>query len=133
MDQALGIYRQIGNRHGQAETLNEKGTLHQVSGELALAQDSHQQALELARAIGSSPAEAGALAGLGRCALAAGRTAEGAAGLRQALEIFQRLGAAEATDISAELNALPYGYRLFIQAVLLQNAARACRRPAPGR
>lgn len=35
------------------------------------------------------------------------RTAEGEAGLRQALAIFQRIGAAEAADVSAELDALP--------------------------
>jgi hypothetical protein len=41
-----------------------------------------------------------------RCALAAGRTAGAQAGLRQAREIFQRIGAAEAADVSAELDAL---------------------------
>jgi len=103
-ERALGISRQIGHRVGEAEALNEKGTLHLVSGERALAEGCHQQALEVARAIASSGDEAHALAGLGRCALAAGRTAEGEAGLRQALAIFERIGAAEAADVSAELD-----------------------------
>ena len=47
------------------------------------------------------------LAGLGRCARAPGRTAEAGKTLRQALAIFQRIGAAEAADVSAELDALP--------------------------
>jgi hypothetical protein len=51
--------------------------------------------------------EARALAGLGRCARAAGRTAEAEDRLRQALAILRRIGAAEAADISAELDALP--------------------------
>ena len=106
LEQALGIFRDLGDRGGEAEALNEKGTLHRVSGDLAQARACHQQALEQARAIASFRTEAHALAGLGRCALAAGHTAEAAATLRQALEIFQRIGAAEAADVSAELQAL---------------------------
>jgi tetratricopeptide (TPR) repeat protein len=51
LEQALDIYRDLGGRGGEAEALNERGTLHRVSGELAQAQGCHQQALELARAI----------------------------------------------------------------------------------
>jgi hypothetical protein len=40
-------------RH-EAESLNERGTPHRVSGELARAEECHQQALELGRAIVSS-------------------------------------------------------------------------------
>ena len=87
------------------EALNERGTLHRVSGDLAQAEGCHQQALELARAIASSWTEAHALAGLGRCALAAGHADAGRDLLRQALEIFQRIGAVEAADVSAELDA----------------------------
>jgi hypothetical protein len=46
------------------------------------------------------------VAGLGRCALAAGHATEGRAGLHQALDIFNRIGAAEASDVSAELEAV---------------------------
>jgi tetratricopeptide (TPR) repeat protein len=106
LEQALGIYRDLGNRGGEAESLNERGTLYRVSGELAQAQGCHQRALELARAIATSWDEAHALAGLGRCALAAGHATQAEVLLRQALEIFQRIGAAEAADVSAELEAL---------------------------
>jgi tetratricopeptide (TPR) repeat protein len=106
LEQALGIYRDLGNRGGEAESLNERGTLYRVSGELAQAQGCHQQALELARAIATSWDEAHALAGLGRCALAVGHATQAEVLLRQALEIFQRIGAAEAADVSAELEAL---------------------------
>jgi tetratricopeptide (TPR) repeat protein len=68
LEQALGIFRDIGDRGGEAETLNETGTLHRVTGDLGQARASHQQALELARAIASFRTEAHALAGLGRCA-----------------------------------------------------------------
>jgi hypothetical protein len=66
----------------------------------------HRQALDLARQIGSSWDEANALAGHGRCEMAAGRISTAEGRLWQALEIFQRIGAAEAADISAELQAL---------------------------
>ena len=102
----MGIYRDIGERGGEAESVNEAGTLHRVCGDLAGAGSCHQQALGLARQIGSFWDEAHALAGLGRCALAAGHTVEAADRLRQALEIFQRIGAAEAADLSRELSAL---------------------------
>ena len=106
LEQALGMYRDLGDRLGQAKALNETGTLHRVSGDLAQADGCHQQALELARAIASSWDEAHALAGLGRGAMAAGHADQAACLLRQALEIFQRIGAAEAADVSTELEAL---------------------------
>ena len=71
-EQALGIYRDIGDREGEAEARNKRGTLHRVNGDLAQAEGCHQQALELARAIANSWDEAHALVGLGRCALAVG-------------------------------------------------------------
>ena len=106
-EEALPNFRQIGNRGGEAEALNNKGVLHRVSGDPALGEQCHRQALELARTTNGTWDEAHALAGLGRCALAAGRTAEAADMLRQALAIFQRLGSAEAAGVSAEISALP--------------------------
>jgi tetratricopeptide (TPR) repeat protein len=106
LEQALGIYYDLGSRSGEVTALNERGTLHRVSGELAQAEGCHQQALELARAMASSWDEAHARAGLGRCAMADGHATQAEVLLRQALEIFQRLGAAEAPDLLAELDAL---------------------------
>ena len=106
LEESLGIERDIGNRGGEAETLNETGTLYRVSGDLAQAEGFHQQALDLARAIASSWDEAHALAGLGRCALAAGHATQAEILLRQALGIFQRTGAAEADGVARELTAL---------------------------
>ncbi len=106
LEQALGIYRDIGDPGGEAAVLNKKGTLRRVNRDLAQAESCHQQALELARAIASPWDEAHALAGLGRCALAVGHAAQAEALLRQALEIFQRIGAAEAADLTAELDEM---------------------------
>jgi len=107
LEQALGIYRDIGYRGAEAGVLNERGALHRVNGDLAQAEGCHRQALELARAFANSWDEAHAVAGLGRCALAAGHATQARVLLRQALEIFQQIGAAEAPDLLAELDALP--------------------------
>ena len=106
LEDALAAYRDLGDRGGEVEALNETGTLHQATGNLHQARSCHQQALDLAHQIGSSWDEAHARAGLGRCALGAGDTAEAAGSLRQALAIFQQIGAVEAADVSAELEAL---------------------------
>ena len=105
-EEALGIYRNIGDRGGEVETLNELGMLNRVCGDLGRAGRYHRQALDLAREITSPWDEAQALAGLGRCGLAAGRATDAVAGLRQAREIFERIGAAEATAVAAELDGL---------------------------
>jgi tetratricopeptide (TPR) repeat protein len=105
-EEALGTYRDLGDRGGEVEVLNDLGALHLVRSDLDCAGAFHQQALELAREIGSSWDEAHALAGLARCAWAADNRTEAEAGLRQALAIFQQSGAAEAADVSAELDAL---------------------------
>jgi tetratricopeptide (TPR) repeat protein/DNA-binding SARP family transcriptional activator len=106
LEEALDIYRDLGDRGGEAVALNETGTLHRVGGDLRKAGSCHQQALDLAWQIGSAWDEAHALAGLGRCARGVGHTAEAEDQLHQALDIFQRIGAAEAAEVSAELEAL---------------------------
>ncbi len=106
LDEALGIYRDIGDRGGEAEVLNDAGTLHRARGDVRQAGSCHQQALGMARQIGGYWDEAHALAGLGRCALASGRTAMAEDRLRQALEIFQRIGAAEVAEVLSELKVL---------------------------
>ena len=107
LQEALGVAREIGSPDTEVAALNESGTLSGIRGDLGQACSSHQQALDLARQLGIALEEAHALAGLGRCARRAGRTAEAEDRLRQALAILQRIGAAEAADVSAELDALP--------------------------
>jgi tetratricopeptide (TPR) repeat protein/transcriptional regulator with XRE-family HTH domain len=109
LEAALDISRDLGDWQGEAEALNEIGTLRRASGDLDAADAYHRQALELARARKGNWDEGHALAGLGRCSLAAGRDTEARTWLRQAHEIFQQIGAAEATEISAELDALAAG------------------------
>jgi tetratricopeptide (TPR) repeat protein len=107
LQEALDISRQIGSPDAEVTAHNESGTLSRIRGDLGLARSCHQQALNLARQLRIVLEEAHALAGLGRCARAAGRTAEAEDKLRHALAILQQIGAAEAADVSAELDALP--------------------------
>jgi tetratricopeptide (TPR) repeat protein/transcriptional regulator with XRE-family HTH domain len=107
LQEALDIARQIGSPNTEVAALNESGTLSRIRGDLGHACSSHQQALDLARQLGIPLDEAHALTGLGRCARAESRTVDAEDKLRQALAILQRIGAAEAADVSAELDALP--------------------------
>ena len=104
--ESLGMVRALGDRGGEAIALNQVGSLSRTNGDFGRASECHQQALDLAREVGSPLDEAQALAGLGRCARAAGRAGQAESWLRQALAIFERIGAAEAADVSAELDAL---------------------------
>jgi tetratricopeptide (TPR) repeat protein/transcriptional regulator with XRE-family HTH domain len=107
LQEALGIAREIGSPDAEVTALNESGTLSRMRDGLGQARSFHQQALDRARLLGIPLEEAHALAGLGRCARAARRTTEADAGLRQALAILRKIGAAEASGVSAELDALP--------------------------
>src|SRR5206468_961955 len=69
LEQALALYRRLGNRLGQAETLNHTGALHLESGDPATARARFQSALRLARAVHSPLEEARALHGLARSAV----------------------------------------------------------------
>jgi tetratricopeptide (TPR) repeat protein/transcriptional regulator with XRE-family HTH domain len=104
--QALAIFRDLGDRGGETEVLNESGTLYLACGQLGQASRHHQQALDLATALGCSWDRAHALAGLGRCARAEGRMSSAHGLLRQAQQIFHLIGAAEASEVTTELDAL---------------------------
>jgi tetratricopeptide (TPR) repeat protein len=103
LEQALDLYRGLGNRYGEAEVLNHSGTLHRQLGDLEQAVAHYRCALELACAVDNPLGQARALEGIGRCALDRGDTAIAMARLRQALEIYQRIGAAEATRLAIDL------------------------------
>jgi hypothetical protein len=106
MNEAFTISHDLGERGGEAQILNEMGTLHLLRGYVDQAGACHRQALVLALRIHSAWDEGHAVAGRARCALAKGRTAAAVTDLRQSWEIFQPIGAAEASEVAAELNTL---------------------------
>ncbi|WP_214325727.1 AfsR/SARP family transcriptional regulator [Nonomuraea sediminis] len=90
--QALELFREIGDRFGEAVTLDYLGIVHERLGQYADAADLHRQALELSREIGSRGGEADALNNLGAACARLGRHAEARDHLEQALELYRRFG-----------------------------------------
>ncbi|MDQ1292321.1 MAG: hypothetical protein QG608_199, partial [Actinomycetota bacterium] len=64
--QALRLYRQVGDRAGEATTLNNIGSVHQARGDLDQALDLFGQALPLHRQVGDRAGEATTLTDIGR-------------------------------------------------------------------
>jgi DNA-binding SARP family transcriptional activator/tetratricopeptide (TPR) repeat protein len=105
--EALALDREIHNRSGEVMVLNELGTVHRLAGDVKRALTTHREALALADEVSSPFDRALSLAGFGRCAVARGRHREGRAQLRAALTILRRIDAAEASEVAADLAALP--------------------------
>ena len=102
------MFRGLGDRLGEAETLNSLGELASRTSDTQQARGHHDQALAIARDLGAPREEARALEGIGRCHLYDGNRSEAATYLRQALTIYQRIGApAVARRIQQTLQALP--------------------------
>ena len=76
---ALELFRDIGGRYGQAETLNNLGELLSQSSSSRQARDRHARALAIARAIGAPLEEARALEGIGQSHIHEGNPGDGAA------------------------------------------------------
>jgi Tfp pilus assembly protein PilF len=96
---ALQLYRDLGERPGEAQALNHQGELSLASGEPAEARDRYEEALAIAVSIAARPEQARALEGLGRCHLQDGQPDRAAERLRQALDIYQRAGSPDADRV----------------------------------
>ena len=103
---ALKLYRDLHNRLGEANALNNMGELSLVSATPAEALARHNQAHAIATDIASPLEEARAQEGIGRCHLQDGQTVEGAASLRHALAIYQRIGSASAGRVQTTLRGM---------------------------
>ena len=101
--QALELCRDVGNRLGQAETLNCLGELASRTADGRQARDHHTQALAIARDLDTPPKQARALEGIGHSHLRDGNPAQAAAPLRDALAIYQRIGSPAAQRVEETL------------------------------
>jgi tetratricopeptide (TPR) repeat protein len=101
--QALELFRGLGNRLGQAEALNRLGELSLRTSATSQARDQHTQALAIARDIRAAAEEARALEGLGQSHLREGNPGQAAAHLQQALTIYQHIGAPAARRVQQNL------------------------------
>ncbi|MGW7259968.1 tetratricopeptide repeat protein [Streptomyces sp. NPDC054834] len=90
--QALQIFRQIGNRLGEANALNDLGLVRQRTGDFPGAADAQTQALQIYRQIGNRHGEAYALTDLGQVRQLTGDLPGAADAQTQALQIFRQIG-----------------------------------------
>ncbi len=75
-DQALALFRAVGDRLGEANVLKAQGDVRCTGQDYTAAQEQYQAALALYRQIGARQGEANTYLGLGRLALAQGQPAE---------------------------------------------------------
>ncbi|MGH9967538.1 MAG: CHAT domain-containing protein [Pyrinomonadaceae bacterium] len=99
--EALQLYRSIGDRGGEALTLNNLGFSYQLIGENQKALDSYQQALSTYRASNDSSGEASTLNNLAAVYYGLGDRQKALDCLNQALPIFRASG-----DRSGEADAI---------------------------
>ena len=90
--QGLAVFRELGERAGEAEALNLRGNLLDTAGDPLRAAEQHGLALALRRALGDRAGEAGSLNNLGIALRHQGRHAEALEVLLQSLEIARDLG-----------------------------------------
>jgi tetratricopeptide (TPR) repeat protein len=102
---ALRLYRDLGHRIGEAQTLNSMGELSLECSSPDQARARHEQALKVAHAITAPLEEARALEGIGRCHLCEGRAEDGTALLQQALDVYRRINSPHAGRVEAALRA----------------------------
>jgi len=100
VEQALGIYRDLGYRLGQVNALTNLGDVRRLTGEFPAAAQALEEALGIARDLGDRNGQANALSSLGDVRLT-GEFPAAARNLEEALAIYRDLG-----DRGGEVTAL---------------------------
>ena len=101
LEQALDIYRDLGDRLGQADALRYLGVVRSATGDYPAAAQALEQALDIYRDIGDRLGQANALTYLGDVRRVTGDYPAAAQALEQALDIYRDLG-----DRLGQANAL---------------------------
>lgn len=102
-EQAIALFREIGDRSGEANALNGLGEAAHTTGRPADALVHHSAANAIATDLGLRDQQARAHAGLGRAHRAQGRAARARWHHRRALALYTDLGMPEADEIRAYL------------------------------
>jgi tetratricopeptide (TPR) repeat protein len=103
-EQALTIFREIGDRGGEAEALNSLGEALLADGQRDQAHTRHRSALSLAEQIGDRYEQARARHGLAHHA--AGDADHARQHWQQALTLYADLGVPEADQVRAHLTTV---------------------------
>jgi tetratricopeptide (TPR) repeat protein len=99
LTRAVELFRDLGDRHGQAGASINLGELLSLSLAFREARGYFVQALSIARDIGTPAGEAQAREGIGRSHIQEGNPGQGARNLQQALAIYRRTGVQEAQRV----------------------------------
>ena len=103
--ETIAMHREVGDRYGEADALNNLGDTYYHLGNHAQAIGYHRQALDLTRQVGDRYNEADTLTHLGETYLAAGESDAARDAYRQALVILEDLRRPEAQQVRARLHS----------------------------
>jgi tetratricopeptide (TPR) repeat protein len=101
LDQALRLYRQTGDLHGEAICLEWLGSCARDSSDVDVARDLYSQALVLYRQIGDLHGEANCLRGLGHCARVSSEISSARDYYEQAIVLYRQV-----PDLYGEANCV---------------------------
>jgi tetratricopeptide (TPR) repeat protein len=104
------MWRELGDRYGQAFCLNDLGIVYRRQGHYDRALACQREGLAMRREIGDLHGQAESLRELGVTLRASGRRGEARAHWREALAIFEQLRTADADQVRALLAEEPSGY-----------------------
>ncbi len=108
-ENALSIYREIGDRNGEASSYNNLGEAYRSLGEYQRAIEFLQQSLDIAREIGARNVEASSLGGLGNAYISLGQYPKAIEFFQQSLDIAREIG--DRNGEAASLGNLGVAYR----------------------
>lgn len=103
---ALTMFRELGDRPGEARALNSLGELALAVGAVGQARSRHDQALVIVKSMNAPREQARALEGLGRCHIREAQPVPGCDLLRQALAIYEQMKPPQAQRIEEILTSL---------------------------
>jgi tetratricopeptide (TPR) repeat protein len=102
---AVELQRRLGDRFGEAETLDSLGYIHRSLGDVATAAGCYQRAAELYRESGDRFNEADTLVSLGEAYRDGGDPARASAAWRAAMAIFEELEHPDAAGVRNRLSS----------------------------
>ncbi|MEO0888559.1 MAG: tetratricopeptide repeat protein, partial [Cyanobacteria bacterium J06648_10] len=121
LQQALPLFRAVGDRPGEAAVLNNMGRAASLAEEFAIALRAYQQALTVFRELNRPVQEAHLWVNVAQAHVNAGHTSEAINAFQQAIELTEMIRQQQASNaLPARLEA---AYREL--AVLLQQSDRA--------
>lgn len=132
-EEALSIYRIVGNRFGEANCLKSLGDVHLVMSDVGEAKERYEVALSIYRAIGSYRGEANCLTSLSNVCQRMDKIGEARNRYETALSIYRttddRLGEANCLkglgDVSLSLSELVEAHKLYKAALSTYRAVDA--------